>query len=313
MKVFLHIITNNIVPIFILISIGFILGKKFVLDLNTLSKLNFFAFVPFFSFTVIYSNDLSVNMGRILIFTAVFMLINYAAALAAGAMRKLPPSKKQAFVNANIFYNSGNMGIPLIMLVFQGSPFLNQALIVQITIMLTQTLTTNTLGFFNAGRGNSHWKHSLIDTMKIPVIYAIIAAVVLKRFSLDMENSFIWPAFNYIRQAMIGYVLITLGIQLSQTKLEVHDPDVFISVAMRLIGGPAAALLIIKIAGMDGVLAQTLLISSAMPTAVTTALIAIEKNNESEYAAKTVMYSTIACSITLVFVVYFAQKLFPLI
>ena len=36
-----HIFMNSMVPIFMLIGVGFILDRKFKLDLYTLSKLNF--------------------------------------------------------------------------------------------------------------------------------------------------------------------------------------------------------------------------------------------------------------------------------
>lgn len=311
MEIFIHILLHNIVPIFILIVTGFLIGRRFDLDIGTLSKLNFYAFVPFFSFVVIYTSDFSVNMKQILIFAAVFMVLNTVLAHLAAKLRGMNSRKKHTLINCVIFYNSGNIGIPLITLIYSSTPYLAQALVIQITIMLTQSLTTNTIGFYNAGRGDLHWKDSVISVLKMPVIYAIFLAVIFKQFSFDLQQSFAWPAFVYLKQALIGFVLTTLGVQLSQTKFSSGDPDVLFGVFLRLIGGPLTALLILKTAGIDGLLGQVLFISSSMPTAVNSALIAIERNTEPDFAAKTVMFTTIACSVTLVFVVYFSSILFP--
>lgn len=45
-----HIFMNSMVPILVLIGVGFILDRKFKLDLYTLSKLNFYILLPTFIF-----------------------------------------------------------------------------------------------------------------------------------------------------------------------------------------------------------------------------------------------------------------------
>lgn len=49
-----HIFMNSMIPIFMLIGIGFVLDKKFKLDLYTLSKLNFYILLPTFVFRAMY-------------------------------------------------------------------------------------------------------------------------------------------------------------------------------------------------------------------------------------------------------------------
>lgn len=57
----------------------------------------------------------------------------------------------------------------------------------------------------------------------------------------------------------------------------------------RLIMGPILALILIYVLGFDGVIAQTVLISYSVPTAVNTALIAVECNNNQNFASQEVM------------------------
>ncbi len=312
MQVFLHILTHNIVPIFILITVGFILGKNFKLDMKTLAKMHLYAFMPIFTFAVIYTNDLSGSISSVLIYSLLFLSLMYLAAFLIATIRKYEMKKKYAFVSACFFYNSGNIGIPLILLVFDGTPYVQDALIVQITIMLIQSMAINTIGFYNAGRHTMHWKDSLLNLLKLPAIYAIILALLLKNFDFRLETTFVWPAFEYIKDAMIGFILVTLGVQLASTEVTKIDSTAVLAVAVKLIGAPVLSYILIRIMNLEGALAQTLFISGGLPTAVNTVIIAVEQKGEAEFAAKTVMYSTLACVFTLIFVIYMARILFPL-
>ena len=99
---------------------------------------------------------------------------------------------------------------------------------------------------------------------------------------------------------------------MSKTKVSFKNIDVYISSSLRLLGGPLLACVILKLLGVTGVTAQTLMISSAIPTAVNTALIAVERNNHPDFASMAVMTSTILSSITLVIVVYVSRLIFPI-
>ena len=67
MDVFLYILTHNILPIICIVCLGFLMGKKFPMDVKTLSKLNFYVFVPTFTFYQIYTTALPDSMLWVLI------------------------------------------------------------------------------------------------------------------------------------------------------------------------------------------------------------------------------------------------------
>ena len=74
--------------------------------------------------------------------------------------------------------------------------------------------------------------------------------------------------------------------------------------------GPAVALILIYTLGIDGVIAQSLLIASAFPTSRNTATLALEYDVEPELHAQIVLYSTLLSSITVTFVIFLAMELF---
>jgi predicted permease len=318
MDIFLYILLHNIVPIIFIIGLGLALSKKFDLSIHTLSKLNFYIYVPFFIFMQIYTTELPSEMIKVLLFVVLLAILNSVIAAFVAKLRKYDEGFKNAFMNSVMFYNSGNIGIPLITLVFSSGPFLidgktpylTLALTTQIVVLIFQNISTNTVGFYNAGKGSMHWKDSVKSILHMPTIYAIPLAFILKALPYRLESFPLWPSFMYIKDGLISIALITLGAQLSKTKFVLNNKEVYISNFVRLIGGPIFAFIIIKLLNIQGVTAQTLMISSAIPTAVNTALIAVERNNHPDYASQTVMTATLFSSITLAIVVYVSRILF---
>lgn len=319
MSVFLYILGHNIVPIFIMVALGFILGKKFDLNINTLSKLNFYLFVPAFIFVNLYSADLKLDLLIVLLFCTLYLIANDMLARIISKIRKYDVGMTNAFKNSIIFNNTGNIGLSLITLVFGSAPFvvdgqlpyLNQALPAQIMIVVFMNLTMNTLGFYNAGRATMNFKASIIKIFAMPGIYVIPAALLIKYSQFDITTTSIWPVLVYITDGFVAMSLLTLGVQLSKTEFKFGDINVYISAFIRLIVGPILALIFIYLFGFSGIIAQTILIAYSVPTAVNTALIAVECNNNEYFASQVVMVSTIFSAITLSLVIYMAKILFP--
>ncbi len=219
-------------------------------------------------------------------------------------------SMTNALTNSLILYNSGNFGLPLVILVFRDTPYFEYAVSIQIIILMVQNLATNTLGFYFAGRGQLELKENFKKIMRLPSIYAIILAFIMKYLPYDLRDFFIWPAIEYAQDGLVPVALLALGTQLYYARFTYSDIDVYIASFVRLIGGPFLAFFLIKLMGITGVMAQALLVSSSVPTAINTALIAVEFNNEPDFASQIVLTTTILCSITLVGVIYLSNYLF---
>src|SRR5690625_400595 len=66
------ILKNILLPIFIVMFIGYILQIKFKLDLNTLAKLNIYLLVPGFIFVKLYETHF---IGKLFFYIIIFFLI----------------------------------------------------------------------------------------------------------------------------------------------------------------------------------------------------------------------------------------------
>jgi malate permease and related proteins len=313
LNIFFHILLNNVIPIFVLIFMGYLAAKKFSLDINTLSKLNFYIFVPGFAFVNIYTTELPLEMLKILLATILILIANNFIGMFIAKLRGYDSGMTNAFKNTLMFYNSGNIGVPLITLVFSSGPYLpyrDTAVTAQIMVLVIQNITTNTWGFYNAGCANMDVKASVKKIIAFPTVYAIPLALILKTIPYDITVMPFWPALTYVRNGLVPIALITLGVQLCRTTFDFKNKEVYLSVVTRLLGGPIIALGLIYMLNFSGVLAQVLLISSAVPTAVNVALIAVECDNYQDFSSQTVMMSTLFSSVTLTIVIYAAKLMF---
>src|SRR5690625_6467731 len=74
--------------------------------------------------------------------------------------------------------------------------------------------------------------------------------------------------------------LLTLGAQVASIKLTKGLNLVYLSVLLRLIGGPLLAYLMILLFGLEGITAQAIFIASAMPTSVNSSVVAQEYSDD---------------------------------
>lgn len=319
MSVFIFILVNNIVPVFFLIALGYVISKIFNLDIYTLSKLNFYVLIPAFTLVNLYTTKIPEETLKVIAAALLILFINMFLAFGVSRIRGYDERKKNVFGNSIMFFNAGNIGIPLIILVFSSPPFvingetpyLNTALTSYIMIWLIQNITTNTIGFLNAGRGHISAKNSLVKVLKMPVIYAIILSFVLKLVPYDMTKIAIWPAITNASNGMVPIVLLTLGVQLTKTSFGLKNVDVYISAFIRLVCGPLISLVPIYLLHFEGILAQVIMIASALPSAVNSALIAVEYDNHPDLASQIVMLTTLISAVSLVGVIYLARIIFP--
>lgn len=315
----LQIVYQNIVPVLLIISAGLWLGKKYPIDVRTLSRLNVQVFVPAFVFVGFYTVDLQSTAGVTAVYALSFFVVMLILAALVANLGGLPPGRRAAFANAVSFYNAGNIGIPLITLVFSSelyrvdgeAVYLSLALGAQVIVMVVQNLTTNTLGFVFAGRAHMNGPQLRQKILSLPTIYALPAALIMRQLPVTVEGTPIWMALEYARGALVPIALITLGAQMAKSRIRLRSLDVLAACGLRLLAGPVVAVLLLKFFGVNGVLGQVLLISSAVPSSVATVMIALECDNHPAFAADTVVLSTVFSTFTLAAAIFAAGLLFP--
>ncbi|GKS10174.1 transporter [Paenibacillus chitinolyticus] len=301
MTYFIHIFLNNIVPLAVMILIGAAMFRAFRLDIKTLSKLNFYVFAPALVFVKLYESELSVAiLGQVLLFFLLFFTAISVMTELFVRIRKYKGGMKGAMRNSIIFYNSANYAIPLNQMVFVGDAF---TLSVQMIVMMMQNLLPNTLGVYNVNAHKSSWKDMLKTVAYLPTIYMIPLAFILRHYQIAVPQPLNIP-LHYIADGFMATALLTLGVQLGSMKWAFRFSDVLWSNFLRLCMGPLIGLGVVWLLGLHGVMAQALVLSCAVPTSLSSVLLAVEYDNEPEFSSQAVFMSTVLSMFTVTLVIY---------
>lgn len=304
MSALLHILTQNVIPLTIMIALGVLLQRAFKLDIKTLSKLNFYLFSPGVSFVLLYSTKLSLSVIlEVLLFFSVFFIALILVTEAAVRIRRFAPGMRSAMRNSVLFYNSANYAIPLNQLVFVNDPF---TLSIQIIIMMMQNLIPNTYGVYSVNAHKQELKQTLRTIASMPAIYVIPIVIFMRLFDVPVPQP-IWIPLNYIKDGFIATALVTLGVQLGSMKWTIRFADVMLSNVLRLCVAPVLGFLIVLLLGIEGTTAQALVLSCAVPTSLSSVLLAVEFDNEPEFASQVVFASTMFSVLTVTIVIYLLQ------
>ncbi|KAA9019498.1 AEC family transporter [Niallia endozanthoxylica] len=308
MQLLLTIILDIITPVFILIALGVILHRKFILDLSTLSKLTTYLLLPVIGFVNIYESRIGAEMLLLIfVFWLCQSLVLISMVEVSSKVFKFDKKLASTYKNSIVLNNSGNFGLPVSQLVFAGNSF-GQS--IQILMMVLQNLLTYTYGLVNSiSASTTGMKEVMKQFLKIPILYALLLGLIFNSFSVQVP-SFVWQPIENITNAFIAVALITLGAQSAYIKVQKPSLPLVLSLIGRLLISPAAALVIIYLLQLEGTIAQGLFIASAFPSSRNSASFALEYNNYPEYAAQTVLLSTILSSITVTIVVFLSTILF---
>ncbi len=288
MAILFHVLLEVIVPIFIMIGVGVVAECKLKLDMDTLAKLNFYVFIPALLFIKMIDASLPLTF---MVTTAVFCTVQFLAMLGVGFVTFSIPRFRQdrtVLVLATTMYNAGNYGIPLIILAF-GDAFID---VIAIIVMM-QNVFMFSIGLWLMERESRSLKDILKGMLKIPVIPAIIAGLIVRVSGVIVPGPIRQP-LDYLSDAIIPVALITLGAKLARTSITGERVKTSAVTALRLIASPLVSLLLVVMLSIDIVLAPVLIVGTATPVAVNVYILAQSYNKCEDMASRLVFWTTVA-------------------
>ncbi|WP_336785221.1 AEC family transporter [Paenibacillus sp. MMO-177] len=304
----LHTFLYIIVPILIPLIIGAWLHHKFKFELGGFSKMLMYYYIPALAFVKVYEAELTASLvGTIFLFLAAQFILIVLLGHGISRILRHPKTLAASFSNSIALTNNGNIGIPVNAMAFKHDPF---AMSIQMMVVTFELFATFTFGLLNASRAASGLKTSLLQFVKTPVLYAIIAGTVLRLARIPMPEPLLTP-LSTIADGMLSFALLTIGAQMASTMLKLHTITVLWSSLIRLAAAPFIAWLLLEFMHVQGVTAQALFIASAIPTSRNSAALALEYNNEPGFAAQAVLFSTLLSSVTLTIIIQLSGTLFP--
>ncbi|MFC1617082.1 AEC family transporter [Candidatus Margulisiibacteriota bacterium] len=189
--------------------------------------------------------------------------------------------------------NSGNFGLPVAFLIFQG-----QVLTAYMMAFSGMLLFCDTIGFFLVANGKYTIRDSIIKVITLPRLYAFIFGIIFNLTYLKIPEIFQSTLLS-IRGTYIIISMLIIGIVFAKIKkIRIGKGFVLIALVTKFIIWPLIALIIILIDKtffnfFDTCSYQALMLISIVPIAVYTVLAADVLNMEPERAAAIVIISTI--------------------
>jgi predicted permease len=296
------VFTQVLLPILVMFGCGWLLDRRTRLDLSTLVKLNIYVFVPAFMFVHVVSSNLAGEKAlRVAGFTFAIVATMFVLGAIVGRLAGYDRSQTRSLQLAAMFYNSGNYGIPLMALAF---PVAGPVL--QVFIILTQNIATFTVGIALASSAKATGWRAFLPALRQVSLWAVFAALLVRWQHLPVQDiRWLWVPLTYFSDGLVAVALLTLGVQLSQTKVAPHISRLGWALGLRLLVGPLLAVGLVHVFGFTGEDGAIMIVSASFPTAVNTALLAHEFGADSQFAAATVFYSTLLSMLTVTALVAF--------
>ena len=286
-------------PVFFIVGIGFLLGKKnpnFDTSFITIYAGNFGT--PALVIFAITAGGVTFDIFKEFFFYALILLsafgvvgLIFLVLMKKDYIRELPTF---------ILPNTGNMGIPICLFAYGELGMGIAAAISSLVVLLHFTLN-----IFLAKRA-----FDFQTIFKSPAFYAIIVTVLFLYFEQPVPQ-FVMNTVMLLAYGMIVMILMSLGVALTQMKV-FSFKDAVITSTGRVIIGPIIGLAVIKLFDLSGVSAGVILIQSSMPSAILCYLVASMYSPKVivDNISSTIVVSTIMSLVTIPITLFFALKYF---
>ena len=287
----MSVFINVLIPIILIFLSGFFLQKSQLLEVRSVSAVALYILTPALVFRTFYTTEANMDLLLILTFAILFLVIMLIINKLLSYIGKWDTARESGMTLATTFMNSGNYGAPLILFAFG-----EEAFAYSIIFMVIQSLLMSTAGAYLANRSSLTPADAFRVVLKMPVFYALIAGVSMQAVGIPIRNSYL-DAVNMIADAAIPVVMIVLGMQLAKISIGSIDWGmVGLGTTVRLVLSPVIAYFLTILLQTNDVLSTVIIVSSAMPTAATISMIAVQFNASPQLVSSVTLVTTI-CSV----------------
>ncbi len=294
------VLLGAVAPVALMVATGYLAVRILKLDRGPLVRLTLFVLVPFLVFDQLWRNQ--ADLGGALKLAGAFALASIGFALVgwlAGRLLNLPQPTRASLAATTTFPNTGNMGLSVAFFAL-GDAGLERATI--IFVVATILLFSFGPALFRGG--------SLLEqlkmTVRLPLIWAVVLGLIANAIDLELPLN-LGGGVHMLSQGAIPMLLLSLGMQIAESRFSVSAYDLFASF-LRVLGGPLLAYLAALALGLRGPDLVVLLLISGMPAAVNTYLMAAEFGGDADRTARVVVLSTLLSFLTLPLVLGLATK-----
>ena len=278
-------------PIFSIVLLGFIYGRKHTPDMAAANKLNIDVFVPALIFDVLTAKNFDLPAYQPLAIAGVAVVLG--SAILAWPAARFFGFQQKTFLPPMMFNNSGNMGLPLTLFAFG-----EKALPAAVVLFIIE----NTL-HFSVGMKIINRSYSLLALFKIPMLVATCAAIFVSLMQWQVPQLLAVP-IKMLGQISIPLMLFALGVRLIH--IDWKDWKIgLIGAIVSPLSGLAIAIPVGYLLQLTPLQYSMLIVFGALPPAVLNYMVAERFNQQPRQVASIVMLGNMASVLTIPLVLAF--------
>jgi predicted permease len=286
--------SQSIFPIVLVVLSGYLLRRWRPIDPKQVAHISFIIMLPAFLFREIYRSELDLDdsfkmFGLTIILLAVLMALGWIL----GKAIKASVSQRAAIIITIAFMNCGALGLSVNEFTFGGD-----ALPWAGIFFITVVVLTIPVGVYFAESGRMSPTKAIRQLFKVPIIYAVFAAFLVKAIQLEIPAVLMRP-IELVAAGAVPLVLVILGIQIAEAGRPKDWKLVGLTSGVRLILSPILAYGIVQLLALQTLPLKVAVLQAGMPIAVLNGIIATEYDLEPDLVASTILVSTLLSPITL--------------
>jgi len=302
-QLLLGIFVSDLLPIFVIAGVGFLLARHAGVQVQTVSRVTFHALAPALVFNTLTTSTVSAGeFGRM---TAFYLLVAASAgvlARLAAIPLRLDRASLSAFLLVVVCSNSGNYGLPVALLAFG-----REALTFASVYFVSSAIFSYTGGILLAASGRRTVAQAVAGVVRVPAVYGAVAAGIVTAFALQLPEAVARPV-ALLSDAALPMMVLVLGMQLERARWPARPGVVLTAALLSLVATPMAAFGVAHLIGLKGAAFQAGVLQASMPTAVITTILALEFDVEPGFVTSVVCVTTLLSPLTLTLLIAYLQQ-----
>lgn len=296
MTILIEIFLHNLLPIFLIVGTGALLGATLDIEVKSLSRTAFYVLTPCLLFSRLTRSELSgAEMGQIVLFATTATLLTGGAAWLVATALGWRGRRRRALTLPVLITNTGNFGLSAVLFAF-GEAAQARAVVY---FMISAVIAT-TLGITIAAGGTSLGQTAR-NVARVPTLYVLAGAMFFNAFERFRVPELFMRPVDLLGDAAVPTMLLVLGLQLVRgvSRMGANIKQIALAVALRLLAAPLLAYPVALVTGVEGSTFQACMLEASTPSGVTSTILALEYDLEPEAVAGTVLSSTLLSAFTL--------------
>ena len=301
---------NAVIPLFILLVIGYLVRRTGLLKDEEVHRFNHMVFLVFFPplmFQNLYgNNDGFLPDGKLLLFAVPFILCVILLSIPLVKKIEKNPRSQGAMIQAVYRSNFILMGLPVAINIFGKGNVSQTALLIAVIVPMYNVVSVIILESFRGSKPDIGQILKKVATN--PIILGAVAGILAILLGITLPKP-IATTVEWMADVTTPMALILLGASFDITTVKGQKRNLVFCILMRLLVVPAVGLSLAALLGFRGVEFVALIAMLATPMAVSSYTMADSMDSDGELAGNCVIFSTPLSCITLFFWLFLFKSL----